>query len=92
MSDQTPTSGPAARSVGAATAGVLATLVVLVAVLLAFVVAPLALFAVAAVGYLVLRPRRGAVEGSGRGTGRAGSARPVGAPGVARHGFGAGAS
>lgn len=88
MSDQTASARPAGVAAAAATAGALATLVVFVVALLAFLVAPLALFAVALVGYLVLRPRRDRTTTAPAGPvpGRAAGRAPR-SPG---HGFGSG--
>lgn len=80
MSVQTSASRPAGKSVGAATVGLLLTLVVFVGVFLAFLIAPLILLGVALVVYLAVRPRGGKTSTSGPGS----------ASGVSNHGFGAG--
>jgi hypothetical protein len=80
MSVQTSASRPAGKSVGAATIGLLVTLLVFVGVFLAFLIAPLLLLAVAFVGYLVMRPRGGTSPAGGPGS----------SAGVSNHGFGAG--
>jgi hypothetical protein len=80
MAVQTSAARPGGRSLGAATVGLVVTLVGLVVVLVSFLLAPLALLGVALVAYLLLRPRSGRTSTSGRGA----------APAVPRHGFGAG--
>ncbi len=85
MSVQTAVSRPAGKSVGAAVLGLLATLVAFLLVLMTFLVAPLALFAIAALTYLVLRPRARSQANAPRVTSSTTT------PDTALHGFGTGA-
>lgn len=80
MSVQTSASRPAGKSVGAATVGLVVTLLVFVGVFLAFLIAPLVLLGLALVGYLVMRPRADKPSSTG----------PGASSGVSNHGFGAG--
>ncbi|WP_309647335.1 hypothetical protein [Nocardioides sp.] len=82
MTVQTSASRPAGKSVGAATVGVLLTLVVFAAVFLAFLIAPLLALLLAFVAYTVMRPRENRTTSSGPGS-------PAGS-GQAASGFGAG--
>lgn len=81
MSVQTSASRPAGKSVGAATVGLVVTLVIFVGVFLAFLIAPLILLGVAFLAYMIMRPRADRTQASG----------PAGTSGVSNHGFGAGA-
>ena len=80
MSVQTSASRPAGKSVGAATVGLVVTLIIFVGVFLAFLIAPLILLGVALVGYMIMRPRADKTTSSG----------PGASSGVSNHGFGAG--
>ena len=80
MSVQTSASRPAGKSVGAATVGLVVTLIIFVGVFLAFLIAPLILLGVAFVGYMIMRPRADRATSSG----------PAASSGVSNHGFGAG--
>lgn len=83
MTLQASTTRPG-KSVGAAGLGILLTLLVFVAVFVAFLLAPLAVLLVAFLAYTVMRPREG-----GKGGGATGG--DAAAPGgQAPHGFGAG--
>ena len=65
MSVQTSASRPAGKSVGAATVGLVVTLLIFVGVFLAFLIAPLLLLGVAFLGYLIMRPRSDQHQSSG---------------------------
>ncbi len=81
MSVQTPAPRPVSRGLPTGLVGALASLLVLVVVLLAFVLVPLALFAVGLLGLLLARPR---------GERAAAVAPPRPAPATRPHGFGTG--
>lgn len=83
MTVQTSVSRPAGKSVGAATVGVLLTLVIFAVVFLTFLIAPLLALLLGFVAYTVMRPRAHSTTSSG----------PDGsvASGQAASGFGTGA-
>ncbi|GEP38701.1 hypothetical protein NPS01_23640 [Nocardioides psychrotolerans] len=83
MTVQTSASRPAGKSVGAATVGVLLTLIIFAVVFLAFLIAPLIALLLAFLAYTVMRPRANRTTSSGPGS-------PAGS-GQAAQGFGAGA-
>lgn len=80
MSVQTTMSRPAGKSMGAAAAGIILTLLIFVVVFVTFLTAPLLALALAYIGYTAMRPRDGRTESSG----------PESKPETSEYGFGAG--